>query len=237
MEIVNNLLGYKKLNIVQNTEWFCFSIDSVILARESTINPSTKIIVDFCTGNAPVPLILSTRTKAKIYGIEIQDEIYKISKKSVDINNLNNQITILNQDVKDCFSTFNNESVDLVTCNPPYFKKSKTNDNSIKSIARHEILINLEEIIISAKKILKNKGRFSIIHDASRVGELIYLLEKYNFGIKKIKPIYAKKTDEKATIIFIEATKNTNSSVHILKPLYLHRSNGEYSNEVKKMFK
>jgi len=239
MEVQNDLLGYGDMKIFQNTEWFCFSIDSVILARYATVNLTCKKICDFCTGNAPVPLILSTRTKSEIYGIEIQKEIYDLAQKSVAVNKLDSQIKIINCDVKCITDELGIESFDLVTCNPPYFEYSEgsnINENEIKRIARHEILINLEEIIINAGKLLKNKGYFSMVHRPDRIGEIINLLNKYNFGIKTIIPVYAKKSDAHAKLVFLEAMKNSKPHVHFGKAIYLHEENGEYSALTKKLF-
>ena len=88
MEVVNNLLNYKNLKIIQNTKWFAFSLDSVLLANFVTINKGAKNIIDFCTGNAPIPIILSTKTNANITGVEIQEEIYDLAQKSIKINSL-----------------------------------------------------------------------------------------------------------------------------------------------------
>ena len=242
MEVINDLLGYKNLKIIQNTDWFCFSIDSVLLARLSTINKNTKKIVDFCTGNIPVPLILFTRCNShntEIFGIEIQKEIYELACKTIKLNKLENKIKIINQNIINSNTIFTNEDVDLVTCNPPYFKyikSSNINENSIKSIARHEIEVNLENVVISAKKILKNKGRLAIIHASHRISDLIVLLEKYNFGIKRIINIYPKKSSKIAEIVFVEATKNTNANVVVEKPIYIHDENGNYSKEILNYF-
>ena len=136
MEIINRLLNYKDLKIIQNTEWFAFSLDSVLLANFVSINKSTKNIVDFCTGNAPIPLILSTKTNAKIIGVEIQKEIFDLANRSIKINKLNDRIELLNLNVKDLPKKYETDTFDIITCNPPYFKindKSNLNMNETKT--------------------------------------------------------------------------------------------------------
>ena len=74
MEILNDLLGYRDLKIFQDDEWFKFSLESVLLPNFVKINLKDKMIMDFCTGNAPIPLILTTKTKATIYAMELRDK-------------------------------------------------------------------------------------------------------------------------------------------------------------------
>ena len=146
MEVINNLLNYNKLKIYQNSDWFSFSLDSVLLANFVKVNNKMQII-DFCTGNAPIPLFLSTKTKSNIIGVELQEKIYDLAKKSVDINNLNSQITILNKDVNDISNIYKTDSFDLITCNTPYFKmseQSNVNNNEIKAcFGSNSYLFNL----------------------------------------------------------------------------------------------
>ena len=238
MEIENRLLNYKNLKIIQNTDWFAFSLDSVLLANFVTINKNTKKIIDFCCGNAPIPLILSTKTDSNIIGVEIQKEVYDLAEKSIKINNLKNRIEILNMDIKDLVNKYETDTFDVITCNPPYFKVNETsnlNDNDIKTIARHEIHITLEEILSLAKKLLKNNGVISIVHRPERLVEIIELMRKNNIEPKKIRFVYPKKNSECNTIL-IEGSKNGNSGLKILPPLYVHDENGKYLEEIEEMF-
>lgn len=238
MEIVNRLLNYKDLKIVQNTDWFAFSLDSVLLANFVTINKNTKNIIDLCTGNAPIPIILSTKTNVSITGVELQEEIYDLAKKSIDINNLQDKITILNMDVNDLIKKYETDTFDVITCNPPYFKVKETsnlNDNRIKTIARHEIYLELDEIFSLSKKLLKNNGIISIVHRPERLIEIIESMRKNNIEPKKIRFVYPKRNSE-CNILLIEGAKNGNPGLKIMPPLYVHDENGNYLDEIKEMF-
>ena len=101
MKVINYLLGYENLKIIQDNEMFNFSLDSVLLPNFITINENVRNILDIGTGNAPIPLILSTKTNANIIGIEIQKEVSEMAKESVKMNNLENRITIINEDAKE----------------------------------------------------------------------------------------------------------------------------------------
>ncbi len=238
MEVENNLLNYKKLKIIQNTDWFAFSLDSVLLANFVKINKNTKNILDLCTGNAPVPLILSTKTNSKIVGVELQKEIYDMAKKSITINKLDGKIELLNMDIKDVTNIYDTDTFDLITCNPPYFKindKSKLNDSDIKTVARHEVHMNLSDVFKISKKLLKNNGSIAMVHRPERLIEIIEEMKKNNIEPKRLQFIYPKLNSECNTIL-IEGTKNGNPGLKILSPLYVHDDNGNYLEKIKKMF-
>ena len=239
MNVQNELLGYKNLKIIQNSEMFKFSLDSVLLPNFVTVNTKIQNILDIGCGNAPIPLILSTRTKAKIIGVEIQKEVAYLAKNSVEINKLNEQIEIINEDIKDLSEKWSTEMFDLITCNPPFFKVSKDsnlNKSDYQTTARHEINLTLEQLIKISCKLLKNKGVLGIVHRPERFLEIVLLLKKYNLEPKKIQFVYPKENKE-ANILLIEAKKNGNPGLEIKEPLIVHNKNGEYTEQVKKYFR
>lgn len=236
-KIINDLLYYKDLKIIQNKNYFNFSLDSVLLPNFVIINPNTKKILDLCTGNAPIPLILSTKTKASIIGIEIQKEIYDLAIESIKINK-KDSIEIINKNAKDIINDYETDTFDIITCNPPYFKyteNSKINDNDQKTIARHEKYIKLEDILKISKKLLKNGGSLCMIHRTDRLIETIELFKKYNVEPKRIQLIYPKE-DSESNLFLIDGRKNGNSGLKILKPLFIHNEDGSYREEVLEMF-
>lgn len=196
-------------------------------------------IIDFCTGNAPIPMILSTLTDSNIIGVELQKEIYNLAVQSVKINNLEDRITLLNMNVLDIFNVYETDSFDLITCNPPYFRVnvfSNLNNNMIKSIARHEIEIKLEDICRISKKLLKNNGSLVLVHRTDRLSEIINMLLKYNLQPKRIRFLYPKEL-ENSNLVLIDARKNGNIGLKVLPPLICHNMDGSYTKEVLDMFR
>ena len=184
---INDLYDYG-LKIYQADNLFKFSLDSILLAEFVDVRKNVQLIVDFCTGTAAVPLILSTKYLAKIKGIEIQKIVSKLAYNSVVLNNLENQIEIINDNLSSALEYILPESVDAITCNPPYFKineGSYLNIDEEKRIARHELTTNLEQIIVTAKYLLRNRAPIYMVHRSERLMEIINLLTKYNFKIKK----------------------------------------------------
>lgn len=223
MRVLNDLYDYDGLKIYQYDDKFKFSLDSILLAEFVELKHNTRTIVDFCTGNAPVPLILSTKSESRIYGFELQENIYNLAVMSVKENKLESRIKIINANLKDSLEYILPESVDAVTCNPPYFKydknKSLINEDREKAIARHEISMNLDDLITSAKYILKNKAPLYIVHRCDRLEEILDCLNKYNFKVKKLQFIYASYNKE-AIMVLIKATKNGKvGSLKVMPPL------------------
>lgn len=238
MEVTNYLLGYKDKYIVQNTQMFNFSLDSVLLPNFVTLNKNIKKILDIGCGNAPIPLILSTKTNALITGVEIQKDVYDLAVKSVKINNLENQIDIINADINELYNKFETESFDVITCNPPFFKvseQSNLNKSDYKTIARHEVKLNLDDIFKISKKLLKNNGYVAIVHRPERLLDILESMKKYNIEPKKIQFIYPK-TNMESNILLVEGKKNGNKGLKILPPIYTHLENGEYTEQIKKYF-
>ena len=239
METINDLLEINNLKIYQNDDWFKFSLESVLLPNFVTINLRCKKIIDLCTGNAPIPLILSTKTKADIVGIEIQKDVYELASKSVLINNLDNRIKLINDNLINIKNYYDSDSFDVVTVNPPYFpniSNSMKNQDIHKTIARHEIYTNLDDIVKISNYLLKNGGYFALIHQTNRFFEIVDCLHKYNFAINKVQFIYPKENKD-SNLFMIESIKNGNCGVKFLKPLYVHNEDGTYKDEILRMFK
>lgn len=236
MEVINDIVG-KNLKIYQDNEFFKFSLESVLLPNFVNINLRDKMILDLCSGNAPIPLILSTKTKAKIYGVELQKEVYELARKSVEINNKQDQIEVLNEDVKNLKNIFHGDMFDIITVNPPYFKvsdKSLTNKNNIKANARHENTLNLEELLSIVVYLLKNNASFYMVHRTERLIEIIEKLKKYNLTPKSLQFIHSYK-DSESKLFMIKAVKNGGDGMKVLEPLYVHNEDGSYSNSVKEI--
>lgn len=238
MKVTNYLLGYKNLRIVQDSEMFSFSLDSVLLPNFVTLNKKISKILDIGCGNGVIPLILSTKTDAKIIGVEIQKNVFDLAKESIRINNKEDQITIINQDINDYYNTCETDTFDVITSNPPFFKYKETsniNKTDFKTIARHEVKLNLEQLFIIAKKLLKNNGVISIVNRPDRFVEIIEFMRKNNIEPKRIRFVYPKKNKD-ANIMLIEGAKNGKPGLKILPPLYTHLENGEYTLDIKKYF-
>ncbi|MFK4785729.1 tRNA1(Val) (adenine(37)-N6)-methyltransferase [Fusobacterium sp. MFO224] len=237
-EVINNLLN-KNLKIVQRPDYFNFSLDSLLVSDFISLGKNINKIVDLGTGNGAIPLFLSERTKAVIKGIEIQEVSANLAKKNIKLNNLEDRIEIINDNMKNWKKYFNHGSQDAVITNPPFFKfngnKEFLNDLDQLTLARHEITINLEEIIEVASCLLKDKGYFAMVHRPDRILEIIDVMRKYNITPKKIRFCHTK-LNKQSKILLIEGVKFGAENMKILPPLIAHDENGKYSEEVLDMF-
>ncbi|MEG1288396.1 MAG: methyltransferase [Bacilli bacterium] len=217
--VKNDLFDYLDRYIFQIPSFFKFSVDSILLAEYVEVFKRTKNILDLCTGNAPIPLILSKYTSASITCFEIQEVVAKLAEESIKVNNLENQITLINDDIKNINKYFKPETFDIIVCNPPYFEF--TNDKSLNkvselSIARHEIKINLEDIFKIVKDNLKSNGTFYMIHRPNRLDEIINYATKYNVFVKEIQFILTNPLKE-ASLVIVKCVKNSNKGLKIKK--------------------
>lgn len=234
---INDLLGYDGLKIYQNPEMFSFSIDSMLLASFASVKKNTKNIIDLCCGNAPIPMYLTLRTNAKIYGVELQKEAYDLGIKSIKLNNLEN-VELINSNLIDISKSFDHEMFDLVTCNPPFFKyleTSNVNKNDFLTIARHEVYVNLEQIVQEASRLLKNGGCFAMVHRPDRLVDIIEAFRKYKIEPKRLRFVYPRKNKE-CNHILIEGIKNANDGgLKILPPLYVYEGDS-WTDEIKEIY-
>lgn len=236
-EVINDLLGYPGIQIIQRPDMFNFSLDSTLLADFCKPLVKTKKILDLGTGNAPIPLFLSLKTKAKIIGVEIQKDVFDLAKRSVELNHLTSQITIINDDIKGIHKKFENGEFDIVTCNPPFFKykaSSNTNKNDYKTIARHEVLVTLEDVIVESKRLLTTKGVLVMVHRTERLVDIINILTKHQFALKRMRLVYSK-LGENSNMVLLEASNNGQQGLKILEPLYVHE-NDHYTKEILRIF-
>ncbi len=239
MERVNSIVGYDNLKIYQNDDWFKFSLESVLLPNFVKINLRDKEILDLCCGNGAISLFLTTKTKAHITGVEIQKEVYDLALKSIKLNELENQITLINDDLKNLNKYYETDYFDTIVINPPYFKNdenSEKNKDTHKSIARHELCATLDDILNVSIYLLKNNGHFVMVHRTERFLEIMQKLESKNLIPKRLQFIYPKENSN-SNLFMIDCIKNGHQGLTLEKPLFVHNDDGTYRDEIKKIFK
>ena len=223
-------LQCKGYYIIQNPDMFCFGIDAVLLADFASGRKKARAM-DLGTGTGIVPILMESRDKAIHFtGLEIQNESADMALRSVIYNNLTDKIDIVCGDIKEVSKNFERESFEIVTSNPPYISGDKGLLNTMepKNIARHEILLTLEDVIKAAAYLLKLGGTFAMIHKPFRLAEIIRLLSKYHLEPKSLKMVQPY-MDKEPNMVLIESVKGGKPMVKVEPTLVVYNKDGSYT--------
>lgn len=225
------------LRIIQNTALFCFGMDAVLLSGFVTAKKHDRVI-DLCTGNGVIPILLSAKTEARdITGIEIQEESAELARRSVLMNGLSGIINIVTGDIKDTADIFGRASFDVVTVNPPYMNENHglISLSSPKAIARHELLCTLSDVIEASAALLKESGSFYMVHRPHRMADIIDLLRKNRLEPKRLRLVYPY-ADREPNMLLVEASKGGNPFLRVEPPLIIFEKEGVYTREVSDLY-
>ena len=225
------------LYLIQDPDKFCFGIDAVLLSNFVKVKKNGHV-VDLCTGSGIVPILLSAKTGAKkITGIEIQSDIADMARRSVSYNKLDEKIDIINDDISNALKYINNCSVDSVCVNPPYMKDTTAikNPDLPMAIARHELLTDLDTVINIASKLLKESGKFFMVHRPSRLSEIFASMRQNRIEPKRLRFIHPY-IESKANLVLIEGAKGSGVWMDVEPPLVVYKDKSVYTDEVLKIY-
>ncbi|MNI05665.1 N5-glutamine S-adenosyl-L-methionine-dependent methyltransferase [compost metagenome] len=234
-ERIDDLLTHG-LHIIQSEEVFSFSLDAVLLARFCSA-PRRGRIVDLCTGNGVIPLLLTTRTQASICGVEIQERLFSMAQRNVQLNDLGQQLEMLHGDLKTIHQTLGHGQFDLVTVNPPYLPvpAGEQNVNEHVAAARHEIHCTLEDVIAACAKLCRAGGKVAMVHRATRLVDICTLMRQYRLEPKRIRFVHAR-AGEEAMMVLIEGMKDGKPEIRTSPPLIVYQEDGQYGNELMELY-
>lgn len=221
-------LQYKGLKIYQNKDLYCFTSDAVTLANFAKIKRGDKVC-DFCSGSGIIAILLAAKNEpSEVFAVEIQNEMFELLQKNIELNNVENIKPILG-DVIEFSKYIPAGSVDVVVCNPPYKKKGASfhNANKVVATARHEIKLDLLGLLESVKRVLRFGGKFYISYDANRSAELMSRLKAFELEPKRM--FFAQPSPQKsATLVFVEAVRGGREGVEVLPTLISNDKDGNY---------
>ena len=232
MERIDDLQckGYR---IVQDTEAFCYGIDAVLLAAfaKGAVKKGNAVL-DLCSGNGIVPLLLAAKTEAgKLVGVEIQEEAASLARRSVTLNREEERMEELRMKGGERLA----HRFQVVTANPPYMQSDLQNPDSKKLIARHEILCRFQDVAKAARFALDSRGKFFIVHRPKRRAEIISILRENKLEPKRLQMVHSYLNGE-AKLFLMEAGKDAGVELRILPPLVVYREDGEYTDELKEIY-
>jgi len=231
-------LELKGLKIIQNKEGFCFGIDSVLLSDFAKNIKNNSLVLDLGTGTGIIPILLCGKTNLKkVIGIEVQEKIAEMAKRSIKLNNLEDRFQVINENILNLKNIYQNQTFDVVVTNPPYKKKNSgiINENHEKLISRHEIEANLEDFIKVSKDLLKDKGEFYMVHRPERLVDILSIMRKEKLEPKVLRMVYSNKNKE-PKLVLIKGIKNAKPFLKVEKNLYIYDENGNYTDEILEIY-
>ncbi len=230
-------LNLKGLYIIQKKQGFRFGVDAVLLSDFAQVRRK-ETVLDFCTGTGIIPLLLyGKKEPLKITGIEIQEEFVEMAKKSVAYNGLDDKIILVKEDLRNHDQLRKLPKVDVVTVNPPYKKENSgiLNEQDALTIARHEVALNLEDVIKAASICLKDHGRFYMIHRPERLVDIMTLMRAYHIEPKVLRMVYPH-VNKPPTMVLVEGRKGGNAFLKVKEPLMIYDIDGTYSDEIRRIY-
>ena len=214
-----------RLKLIQSRKGYRFSIDAVLLSEFVSLKRG-DIIVDLGTGCGIIPLvILLKRVIGYAYGLEIQPELADQAIRNARLNGFEKKMGVILGDIK--HPPLRWSLADVVICNPPYRqrKSGRINPDPQRAIARHEIRASLDDILDTARRLLKPKGRLAMIYPASRLVDIMVRMRGFNLEPKRIRVIYPGLESE-AKLVLIEAVLEGRGGIKLMQPLI---DQGEFS--------
>ncbi len=207
-----------RLKLIQSKDGYRFSIDAILLAEFVTIRQG-DVVVDLGTGCGVIPLILLlTKYVGYAFGLEIQEELAGQAARNVLLNGFDDKMRVVLGDIKN--PPIAEESADVVTCNPPYrqIKSGRINPDPRRAIARHEIMVSIDDILRAARSVLRKKGRLALIYSSVRLADILVRMRRFNLEPKKIQIIYPD-LNSGAKLVLVEAILGGRPGLKISPPI------------------
>ena len=219
--------------IIQNPEKFCFGMDAVLLSGFAKVKKGERAI-DLGTGTGIIPILLEAKTQGEHFtGLEIQPESADMARRSVTLNGLDERISIVEGDIKTASQQFGAATFEVVTSNPPYMtaQHGLINDGEAKTIARHEVLCSLEDVVRESARLLKPGGRLYMVHRPFRLAEIISLMVQYKIEPKRMRLVHPY-ADKEPNMVLIEGLRGGKPRMTVEKPLVVYKEPGKYTEEI-----
>lgn len=198
--------------VIQNPNEYCFTSDAVELSNFAKVKPNDRV-VDLCSGSGVIGILIQTKTNCKdITLVEIQQYLADMSKRSVKYNNQEEYIKVVNAPLQGIHKQIGFGEYSVVVCNPPYKDQGKLSEKQNIAMAKQEITVTLEEIIVEASKLLKFGGRLYLVNREERLTDILYYMRVNKIEPKILKILPSTKGD---SIILVEGKKGGKSGLRL----------------------
>jgi tRNA1Val (adenine37-N6)-methyltransferase len=230
-------LELRDLCVIQKKQGFRFGVDAVLLANFAKVKKGARVI-DLCSGTGIIPFIVAGKSSGEhITGIEIQEDMVDMARRSVEYNKLETRVDFINGDLKDLELLKSLPKAHVVTVNPPYKLQNTGILNAVDkdAIARHEVCCTLEDVIIACRILLKDNGRMYMVHRPERLADILCAMRKHKIEPKVIRMVHPK-YNKAPNIVLIEGQRDGGAFLKWESPLYIYDETGNYSDELQAIY-
>ncbi|MBE6681815.1 MAG: methyltransferase domain-containing protein [Ruminococcaceae bacterium] len=207
------------LSVYQKKGVFCYGTDAVLLAKYVLNNfksMKNMKMCDLCSGTGIIPLFICDNNKdINAVGVEINKEACEIAVMSASVSGLSNRYSQIYADIKEVKNYFEPESFNFITCNPPYMTVNSGYmcDADYKTIARHEILCNIDDVFKAAFYLLRTGGNLFIVYRSDRLSSLFKAAHNNRFEIKDMVCISSENLPSNCKLILCKASKDASEGL------------------------
>ena len=223
--------------LIQKNNTFKFGVDAVLLADFTQVKRS-DMVLEMGTGTGIIPILLYAKKQpASITALEIQEDMADMAQRNIKYNKLEDKISILHMDFKEAPDRLGKAKYDCVVTNPPYVKREAgiNNPEESKAIARFEIACTLQDVVSTAKELLRTGGKLSMVHRADRLVDIIYEMRNQGLEPKRIRFVHSN-AGKRPHLVLIEGVRGGRPELKFMDPLYIYDSMGEYTEEIHRIY-
>jgi tRNA1Val (adenine37-N6)-methyltransferase len=227
-----------RLTVLQPCKGYRFSIDAILLAATVTPQPGENLL-DLGTGCGIIALILALRYPAlHISAVEIQPDLAFAARQNVAENRMDARVAVIQADLRTLPSPQIQGPFDWVISNPPFRRpdSGRINPDSQRAVARHEIEVNMEQLMACAGRMLRTGGRFVTIYPAERAADLIERMRLAEIEPKLIQTVHSR-CGQDAKLVLAQGIKGGRPGSRIAAPLVVYQPDGSYTKTVQAMMK
>ncbi len=225
-----------RLRVAQPRRGYRFSIDAVLLAHLVPVRRA-DVVLELGTGCGIVALMMAYRhADLRLLAVEIQPELARLARCNVAENGLQDRVRVLEADMRRLTRGDLGGRIDLVVTNPPYRPagSGRRCADPQRAVAREEIAVTLDQVLLTARRVLFKTGRLAVIYPAVRTVDLLARMRHFGLEPKTLRMIHPGPGRD-AQLVLAGAVKAGRPGLAVAPPLYIHDDAGRYIPEVAAM--
>jgi tRNA1Val (adenine37-N6)-methyltransferase len=235
------------LTILQHERGYRFGLDALLLATDlPDFDPpegQKPVIAELGAAQGVVSLCVARQyPEAAVIAVERQEALFGLLEQNIEVNQLGERVQALKADIREFAGGSSGpqrvlaaHSVDLVLCNPPYFRagERRPSANAERAAARHELHGGLADFVDAARYVLKQRGRLKIILPPIRMADLLQSIESTDLDVESLR-FFHSRADADAYLVESVLRRGGSPDLKVRPPLYIYKNADDYSDEVQR---